>query len=381
MENKKNALSSVNANDIFIQNVEKFYQANENIHIKGKILHYIPETTIINFNIKITKTTEVNPFNSDILLNIEFVENNPPYICILNDFINPTLNDGRNLFYCLTNTNDCIFNENSLFECFSLIKEVVFNIKNFLICLKENIQINVFVFYGEYTIGKVYSINDFLLNYNNLKFYRILQINGKNQEMKYIIITQLYFLLFEPIETDKSYAKLILCNNLIESDFLISEFDYYQKKLNNKKGCLFKLTKDDIGMEIILIGENFKKCENGNEINEFKNELMKKKSEMKLDKYKLIIENYKPLFYFDSKRMNYKEINRISKKDYKLYIQYYEELYNYYKDLKEEKYQTRIQNFLSNIHFFCAEILSFSGLSEKETELYKSKVKKYINTC
>ena len=372
MENKNNILSSLNSYNVFIRNIENYNKKNKNFYIEGKILDYIQETKILNFLITINKTTEINTFNSDILLNLEFSDNSIPYVYIINDFINPTLNDGRNLFYCLSNKYDYIFHDNKLQGCEKIINEIISNIKNFLICLKDNIQINILVFYGEYTIGKVYQINNFLMNNNNLKFYKIFQVKGKSQGMKYIIITQLYFLLFEPIETDKSFAKLVRCDNLYENNFLINEFDYKQKKINNKKGCSLKI--DDFDLEFIIIGENLKKSENGDDINQFKNELIKKKSETKFDKYKYVIINYIPLFVFDFKKIKYNDNNGVSKKDYKLYIKYFEELYNYYINLKEEKYQTKIKTILSDLNFFCVDLLSFPDINEEEVELYKIKI-------
>ena len=87
---------------------------NKELKITGKILYYIKDEEIIPFYCTLYKTTTINPFGSDIYLNFEFKNNNTPYIKILNDFINPTLNDGRNIYYCLTNKHKYIFDRNNL---------------------------------------------------------------------------------------------------------------------------------------------------------------------------------------------------------------------------------------------------------------------------
>ena len=64
-------------------------------------------------------------------------------------------------------------------------------------------------------------MNDFLENYKLLKLYRVNQIleNGKDIEEKYIVITQLYILIFKPQEKDKSFAQLIFIKNLKNISF------------------------------------------------------------------------------------------------------------------------------------------------------------------
>lgn len=100
-------------------------------------------------------------------------------------------------------------------------------IENFLTYLNESIAINTFIFFGEYEYEHIYQINDFLQNNNILNFYRINEIinNNKNEE-RYIIITSLYFLIFEPLEEDKALAKLI---NSIKLKDLNLTFDKNEK--------------------------------------------------------------------------------------------------------------------------------------------------------
>ena len=230
MEGNKNYINS-NKNNIFINNIVNKYTNNTDLKIQGKVLHYLQNMTILKFYGIIYKNTDINPFSSDINISIEFMDKSIPYVHILNDFINPTLNDGRNIFYCLLNKHQYIFNKNNLEECAKIFDEMIQGIKNFLLCLKENIQINVYIYYGEYGIGHLYQINDFLMNKNTIKFYRIIQIeNGKNEEMKYLVITQLYLLLFNPDNNDMSLAKLEKRFYLKDINFALDEVILNKKK-------------------------------------------------------------------------------------------------------------------------------------------------------
>ena len=186
----------MNNNEKFINEIINKLN-NKEVKISGKILYYLKELEVFQFYCILHKLTELNPFSSEIYLKFEFQDNTVPYIQILNDFINPTLNDGRNIFYCLTNQHNYKFNKNNLNEFEILFDEMIRNIKKFLICIKENIQINAFVYYGEFEIGKIYKINELIFDKNSSKFFRIMEINGKNEEMKYIIITQLYYIKWQ----------------------------------------------------------------------------------------------------------------------------------------------------------------------------------------
>ena len=170
--------NKINAFILLIQ--DKYNKNNNNIFISGKILYYISDTTIIYFNYKISKNSKENLFNKDILFCFEFIENKVPYIRVISNFINPTFYDGRNLFYCLINdySNKYIFDKNNLDECEKIIELIITGIKKFIINLKENMDIKVYIYYGEYTLNHVYIINDFLINQPILKFFRIYELNN-----------------------------------------------------------------------------------------------------------------------------------------------------------------------------------------------------------
>ena len=369
-------------NRTFIKKIINKYLNETELKITGKILNYIFDEEIIIFYCTLNKSSSINPFSSDIYLNFEFKANLTPYVQILNDFINPTLNDGRNLFFCLTNKHKYIFNNNNLDECENIFCELIDNIKPFLICIKENIQINTFIYYGEYEKGRVYKINELILNKNTVKFFRIMLINGKEEKMKYIIITQLYFLIFEPNEDDMSFA-------VIEKSFLLYDIQFALEEINpNKKSSINNFTLKILNSSSLdecynlkfYLYNNDKIVDNlQTKYIEFKSILFSKKSEIDLNKYKIIIKNYKPLFTIDIKGIkNGKEI-KVMHDDYKLYIEYFEELYNYYRDFKEENIRDRVKVFLANLTYFCVDFITFYDSNQEEVQFYKNKMSTYLD--
>ena len=385
MDAKINVINSISKNNILIQNIIKKYSNNINIKLTGKSLHYLSNTTILQFYCLINRSTEINPFSSEINLSFEFIDNSGPYVQILNDFINPTLNDGRNIFCCLTNKHQYVFKKNESKEFEIMFDEMINGIKDFLLCLKENIQINAYVYYGEYIKGYFYQINDFIINKNTIKFFRIIEIKSKNEEMKYIIITQLYFLVLEPADNDMSFSKLEQCFFLKDIDFSLEEETI---KKRNKKTYNLKILNKEINIiyeiEFFLYKDDNK--ENNNDISnnnyiEFQNILVTKKNEIDLQKYKIVITNYKPLFTIEIKKnnKNKKKLMENMYNDYKLYIAYFEELFNYYKDFKEENIKKRVKTYLSNLTYYCVDFISFYDSNAEEVKLYQSKMIKYLN--
>ena len=65
--------------------------------------------------------------------------------------------------------------------------------------------------------------------------------------------------------------------------------------------------------------------------------------------------------------------------DYKLYIAYFEELYNYYKDFKEENIKKRAKTFLSNLTYYCVDFITFYDSNQEEVQHYQSIMLKYLN--
>ena len=371
---------------------------NFNIQINGKILYYILDMTIIYFNYKMPKNSKKNLLNQDILFGFEFIQNKVPYIRALSNFINPTLYDGRNLFYCLLNdyNNNYIFDHNNLKECEKIIESLIKGIEKFITVLKDNKEIKVLIYYGEYTINHIYLMNDFLMNNSKLYFIRIYELdNNKNKELKYIIITQLFFLLFEPNKENKSLGKLIQIYYIKDINLLIennsknkndTKFNNYFFKIN-KESNYYILIKFILAhgeyQDIKTSKKNIIDCDVNNYL-QLKTILDEKKNEIYFSNYILVIHKSKNLFAVNEKRDSNKK-KFISKKrcsDYKKYIEYYEILYDYYKQKKDkENVKDKLKLIFSYLTFFCVELITFKDSDPIENLIYKSKLEKFSKYC
>ena len=404
IENKINENNNTNNEEIenmlnsFISEIQnKYNEKDNNIRIIGKILYYLLDNTIIYFNYKILKQNKNNLFNKDILFGFEFIQKKVPYIRILSNFITPTLYDGRNLFYCLLNDydNSYVFDKNNLEQCNKIIEQIIIGIKKFILNLKVNIEIKVLINYGEYTLNHIYLMNDFLMNQTILNFFRIYELNNKNKELKYILITQIYFLIFEPINENKSLGKLIQIYSIKNVNFII-ENNSKNKNDNKLNNYYFKINNDSnklISIKFILTygGNQGKKVVQKNYIEsdynddlKLKKVLEEKKNALYLGDYLLVIEKSKNLYAINEKRDSNKK-KFISKKrcsDYKKYIEYYELLYDYYDKKKDkEDVKDKLKEIFSYLTFFCVELITFKDSDPKENVIYKSKLEKFSKYC
>ena len=370
----------------FIRSIEDNYTTNK-IIIQGKILYHNIQKTVLYFILTVKTGNDINPFKSNIIFTIDFIENCYPYIRILTDFIQPTLNDERNLFFCLSKNQDYTFCKIDLENCKNIFEEILSNIPKFLFTLQENEKINVLIYYGEFALGGIYLMNDFLSNKKSIKFYRVFDINDKKKEIYYIILTQLYFLLFEPVKSDKSFGKLVNRDFLSDINIMIKE------KINSKKVKSYVLkmsngTCDYINKEFVLTNNQFNNNENENDILKdcllFKNQIEQYKKDFSQGKYLLVIRNSKYLYSINLKH-NEKQKKFVSKKRasyYKKYIEYFEILINNYKDKKDDhEIKKRIIEYVSYITLFCVELLTFKDSDPKECIIYKTKLNKYLNYC
>ena len=327
----------------FIEKICNNLSINYQLYITGKRLYYLSqEGEVLYFLIEITEETDINPFDESILIDIQFIPKRKPLLKFKQDFFIPSFCDNRNFFDCFVR-NDYIYN-NDLNDVEKIMVEIVHKgIQNFLFCLKDNLQFNTFIFYGDYELNNFYDMNDFLSNPNISRFYRINDVIDSELSEKYLIFTQLYFLVFIPKEKDKSFGKLIFQEKLHDINFSLKK--YHDKKL---KKNLIKLilqlinTPMDNSYEIdfFFINRTFpintdiysEENENNNNINiteeqkeekffeeNFKNlkeTIDKKQKEINLGKYTSVIRRYKPLFH--SQNYEIKKLNEIElkKKDY-----------------------------------------------------------------
>ena len=112
----------------------------------------------------------------------------------------------------------------------------------------ENFTLNNLVYYGDYIIDSVYDINKFLIN-DELNFFKCCQYqegkksNSKIGRDRYVIITDVYFLLFDPEQNSRNYGKLLFWGDI-------------RQLLNNKPGYIAEEKLDSVILE----------WKNGNEV-------------------------------------------------------------------------------------------------------------------
>ena len=285
-------------------------------------------------------------------------------------------------------------------------------IKQFLFCVKDCLQFNNFIFFGDYELKEIYNMNDFL-EHSNMLFYRINQVSETVIEERYIIITQLYFLLFSPKENDKSFAKLIFKEKL-------HDISFSQKIIYNKfaKRNILRLNLQGINTPIdntyeiefffidrccpvlteLNIDENEKKENNNNIIinnepkeekifkekcDKLKEEIEKKQNEINFRKYFSVIRSCKPLFHIQRKEV--KLVNNLQFQnqiiDNEKLFQFSEKAFNYYNNLKneeKEKFQDIKEFYLIAVNLIGAELMAFYDKDKTNFNYYYDKIKSIL---
>ena len=408
IDNKENDI------EIFIEKISLKLTVLYKLYISGKILYYFQaEGDIIYFVIEICKDTDINPFEANFIIDLQFIPKKKPLINFRKDCFIPSLCDNRNFFDCFVK-NDFIY-DNNLTKLEKIMEEIIHDgIKNFLYCLKENIEYNTFVYYGDYELKELYNINDFLQNSDLIKFYRVNHIYNSEIEEKYFIITQLYFLILIPKKDDKSFAELIFkeklreininlkktFNNKFKKDTILLIFEEINTPIDNTYEMEFFFIDRSCPINIndIYQEEN----DNNNEINKINNEPQNeekifmekydklkddiniKQKEINLSKYISVISTYKPLF--KSKMKETKNLSEIEIKnkiiDYEKLFQFCEKNFEHYNNLEgkeKEKYKDRIQFYLIVINFLAAELMAFYDKEKTNFNYYYNKIKSILN--
>ena len=178
VDNKENDI------EIFIEKISVNLSILYKLYISGKILYYLSiEGHIIYFIIEICKDTDINPFDGNFIIELQFIPKKKPLIKFRKDCFIPSLCDNRNFFDCFVKS-DFVYDDN-LDKVEKIMEEIIhFGIKNFLFCLKENIDYNTFIYYGDYELKEIYNINDFLQNLELIKFYRVNHVYNSEIEEK-----------------------------------------------------------------------------------------------------------------------------------------------------------------------------------------------------
>ena len=376
----------------FILKTLNDFKDNKDINITGKLLYYSSEPTLY-YLVKVHKKTNINPFEKEILFSIEFINGETPYVSILSDCFEPTMNDNRNYFRCLTKEHKYIFYFNEYSISRIILKFMISGIQNFLRVVKESIEIKHFIYFGEYEFRHVYQINDFLKNKN--KFYRIIEIDDNNRENElFIIFTKLYFMIFEPLEDDKNLVKLIFLKELNEIDFNynknednhslilnLSETDYKKNLefvLIDRKHILLKTRKNfEFDKE-----KNDKEYDYSNLIKEWftyqnNNILLFKNYKSIIKDYRMIFNEYREhmnlLELVTGKNLNFDECDKLID-FYEQLLEYYESQNNINKDNNNKERQIKL---VSNLMYLCSELINFN---KSQSDRYLVTMKKYMNS-
>ena len=376
----------------FILKTLNDFKENKDINITGKLLYYSSEPTLY-YLVKVYKKTNINPFEKEILFSIEFINGETPYVSILSDCFEPTMNDNRNYFRCLTKEHKYIFYFNEYNISRIILKFMIAGIQNFLRVVKESIEIKHFIYFGEYEFRHVYQINDFLKNKN--KFYRIIEIDDNNRENElFIIFTKLYFMIFEPLEDDKNLIKLIFLKELNEIDF------NYNKNEDNHS-LILNLSETDYkkNLEFVLIDRKHillktrKNFEFDNEKNDKEydySNLIKEwftyqnNNILLFKNYKSIIKDYRMIFNEYREHMNLLELvtgKNLNFDECDKLIDFYEQLLEYYNSQnninKDNNNKERQIKLVSNLMYLCSELINFN---KSQSDRYLVTMKKYMNS-
>lgn len=379
----------------FILKTINDFKENNDITINGKLLYYSSEPTLY-YIVKVHKKTDINPFEQDILFSFEFINGETPYVTILSDFFEPTMNDNRNYYRCLTKEHKYIFYFNEYSISRIILKFMISGIKNFLRFVKESIEIKHFIYFGEYEFKHVYQINDFLKNKNN--FYRIIEIDDNQEKELFIIFTKLYFMIFEPLEGDDNLIELIFIKELNELDFVynknednhslilnLTETDYKKNLefvLVDRKHILLKTRKNfEFGKE-----KNDREYDYSNLIKEWfihqnNNIILFKKFKSVIKDYRMLFNEYREhmnlLELITGKNLNFDECDKLID-FYEQILEYYDSQNNINKDNNNNNNNKERQiKLVSNLMYLCSELINFN---KSQSNRYFVTMKKYMNS-
>ena len=359
----------------------------KDIIILGKLLHYLEKPTFY-YDCTVLLNTEYNPFDIDIQFCFEFIDGEIPYVTILTDFVDPSLNDNRNYYRCLSKEFTYKFSLDNLPEHEIILESMIEGIENFLTYLNESMAVNTFIFFGQYEYDHIYQINDFLKNRNCLNFYRINQINNKKYEERYIIFTKLFFLLFIPTSEDKALVKLIFFQKLKDLNL---EFD--KNKEHNSLILKLNYKKFNNDIEFKIIDRKRKSTiEELNLVEEEENNERDGKSDYSIvlkdwfsyldninfKKYDIVLSKYKILFNDKKRNVKVKDMSPTKVEEYNKFIQFNENLISLYENLKNINNNKRIYKLISNIIYISSELVDFGNTQDGKENKYITKIRKYI---
>lgn len=288
-------LAKVIDNFILLKELKKTYNVKSS-NIRIFTIKHNCEDRALTISVNFKKRTSQNKFVSDLKFNIEvkrdFPNTSPEIFCTSN-FIFPTLYDNRNLIPSILGKE---WNPSNRLE------ELIELIPQFCERVFENTTNKYLVYYGDYKIDEVYDVNHFLCN-SELQFFKCVQFlksrNTNNSYLhkkeRYIVLSDVYFLLFDPAPNFKNMAKLIFWGDI--RYLTITKTDNYHENEKAHSYVLEWINENSkiISFEVLffnsLVNQNFML----NPIQDFIDAVEKKANKLK-ENFRAFLEDfYKPI--------------------------------------------------------------------------------------
>jgi hypothetical protein len=253
-----------------------------------------------------------------------------------------------------------------------LLENIINSLPDFIDRIHENNSNKSLIFYGNYYLNYVYEINDFLLN-SELGFFKCFQLMKsltKSDHIihkeRYIIITDVYFMLFDPAPNFKNMAKLIFYGDIRQLNITKTE-NYHQRE--NAHSYILSWSKEDkiiLNSEILFSNSFINTNISINPIQDFIDSVNRRSKKLK-ENFKVFQEDYKkPIDALSNKDGYFENLIGLSKyydnkfslvkNNYivKNQIILYEIIFKYYfdrKNFKAEEYFNKIQ-YMKNFKEF-----------------------------
>ena len=254
----------MNQNKIFAEIIPKL---TSKYTIESKLIltyRFIENDKYLYIVLKFFKNTEYNPYtDKDLYFSITLDDKFPqsfPVVKSLSNFSFPSLYDNSDLYrnILLFQIGDDLKKKE---DGFTIVEDTILGLKPFLEKIKSNEEKQIFYYYGEYILDEIYDINNFFSS-PIIELFRANQIINEQKFKKYIILNDVYFLLFDPVPDVNNYAKLIFISDIMllkqvnqekNEKKIIMEFRDYKYKKNEVVKLCFEFEKK---YEEFLAGKN-----------------------------------------------------------------------------------------------------------------------------
>lgn len=336
-----------------ISKIIKNYTNEKTLIISKKILVKSKKTLIF---LNYYPETEINPYKAEILFVItlsKIFPKEPPKIKCKTNFIYPSLYDNRELLESIL-THKWSFNQEE--DISTKLEEIIKQIPEFLKRVYQNITDRTLIYYGKIFLGSTYLINDFIEN-NQIQYFNVMHYLSKHEKKeRYLILTDLYLLLFDPLEEEKSKGILIMIQDLRD---LRDYSEKRQHKTKKKESLVLKFENGEI-IDIMFINKTLQ-----NFIDSFEKRIKWMNNRYNIFLYENYNENEKGN---ENVFFNKKDLNDLKK--LKEIIQFKENLYNSTKNNKNNHFKE-----LNELYALIIEKLSDIG---EDFEIYLKKSQQLI---